>query len=53
MTQPQPQLSPRRDHQILREHRQLLRLTTKLRRTFDTVERLQAKIASLLLRSGS
>lgn len=51
MTQPQP--SPRRHHQTLREHRQLLRLTTKLRRTFDTVERLQAKIASLLLRSGS
>jgi len=53
MIQPQPQLSPRRDHQILREHRQLLRLTTKLRRTFDTVERLQAKIVHLLLRSGS
>ena len=48
-----PQHSPRRQHQILREHRQLVRLTTKLRRTFDTVERLQVRIARLLLRSRS
>lgn len=45
--------SSRHDSRFLREHRQLTRLTAKLRRTFDTVERLQAKISQLLLRSGS
>ena len=47
------QHSTRHHRRVLCEHRQLLRLTTKLRRTFDTVERLQARIARLLLRSGS
>ena len=49
----QLQHSSRDRSRSLREHRQLLRLTTKLRRTFDTVERLQAKITQLLLRSGA
>ena len=50
MTPPQHSSRHRR---FVREHRQLTRLTAKLRRTFDTVERLQAKITQLLLRSGS
>ena len=48
-----PHDSPRRHRQVLRDRRLLLRLTTKLRRTFETVERLQTKITQLLLRSGS
>lgn len=48
-----PSRSPRHHSRFVREHRQLARLTAKLRRTFDTVERLQAKITQLLLRSGS
>lgn len=36
-----------------REQKEITRLTDKLRRTFDSLERTQAKIVRLLRRSGS
>lgn len=38
--------------QVLRD-RKIARLTTKLQRTFESVERIQGKIARLLTRSQS
>jgi hypothetical protein len=45
--------SPLNHAQVLRDHKQLTRLATKLQRTFESVERIQAKIARLLTRSCS
>ena len=39
--------------QVLRDRKQLARLTTKLQRTFASVQRIQGKIAQLLARSSS
>jgi hypothetical protein len=45
--------TPQPHAQVLRDRKQLARLTIKLQRTFESVERIQGKIAQLLARSSS
>lgn len=48
----QPHHERVRRSRLLIERQQLIRLTAKLHRTFQTVERIQAKIAHLLSHSA-